>query len=191
MPVMSALRMPGSMAHRAIFRRVVKDLVPIGECGRALVVKLRHHGDVLLAAPVLSVLKAANPALEVDALVYDDTAPMLEGHPALSALHTVGRKWRGEGLAARFLNEKTLFKNLKKGSYDLIVHLSEQPRGAWLARALGARYSVAPRMADRGRFWEKSFTHLYPIAKRRHQVEVNLDALRRIGIQPAADQRKV
>ena len=47
---------------------MVKDAVPLGECGRALVVKLRHHGDVLLAAPVLSVLKAHAPTIEVDAL---------------------------------------------------------------------------------------------------------------------------
>jgi len=68
---------------------MVKDAVPLEECRRALVVKLRHHGDVLLAAPVISVLKARG--LEVDALVYDDTAPMLAGHPGLSQLHRVGR----------------------------------------------------------------------------------------------------
>ena len=48
---------------------MVKDAVPLGECRRALVLKLRHHGDVLLAAPVLSVLKAHAPALEVDLFV--------------------------------------------------------------------------------------------------------------------------
>ncbi len=167
---------------------MVKDAVPLGECGRALVVKLRHHGDVLLAAPVLSVLKAKG--LEVDALVYDDTAPMLEGHPALSELHTVGRKWRNEGFS-RLSKETALYATLRARRYGLIVHLSEQPRGAWLARTLGARYSVAPRMADRGAFWARSFTHLYPIAPRRHQVEVNLDALRRIGVQPDPPLRKV
>jgi heptosyltransferase-3 len=46
-------------------------------------------------------------------------------------------------------------------------------------------------MPDRGGFWRKSFTHLYPIARRRHQVEVDLDALRRIGVQPLPEQRKV
>ncbi len=170
---------------------MVKDLVPIEACRRALVVKLRHHGDVLLSSPVISVLKRANPSMEIDALVYDDTAPMLDGHPDLTYLHTVGRNWRSEGLSARFSREKELFKDLKNRSYDLLVHLSEQPRGAWLARSLGVRYSVAPKMADRGSFWHNSFTHLYPIAKRRHQVEVNLDALRRIGIQPGPDERKV
>jgi heptosyltransferase-3 len=168
---------------------MVKDAVPLGECGRALVVKLRHHGDVLLAAPVLSALKAKG--LEVDALVYDDTAPMLEGHPALTHLHLVGRRWKTESSLSRLSKERKLFGDLRARRYDLLVHLSEQPRGAWLARALGVRYSVAPRMPDRGRFWSKSFTHLYPIAARRHQVEVNLDALRRIGLQPDLAIRKV
>jgi len=168
---------------------MVKDAVPLGECGRALVIKLRHHGDVLLTAPVLSALKARG--VEVDALVYDDTAPMLQGHPSLSQLHFVGRKWKKLGILSRLLREKKLFSDLKARRYGLIVHLSEQPRGAWLARTLGARYSVAPKIADRGALWAKSFTHLFPIAPRRHMVEVNLDALRRIGVQPESGERKV
>ena len=167
---------------------MVKDAVPLGDCGRALVIKLRHHGDVLLAAPVLSALRAQG--VEVDALVYDDTAPMLEAHPALAQLHVVGRKWRGEGVS-RIGAESRLFGALRKRRYGLLVHLSEQPRGAWLARTLGARYSVAPRMPDRGAFWAGSFTHLYPLVRNRHMVEVNLDALRRIGIQPGVNERWV
>jgi len=172
---------------------MVRDAVPLGECGRALVVKLRHHGDVLLATPVISLLKARAPHLEVDALVYDDTRPMLEGHPALSELFFVGRKWRERGALSRLALENHLLKSLRARRYDLIVHLSEQPRGAWLARLLGARYSVAPAMPGRGKFWKKSFTHLYPLVagNRRHQVELNLDALRRIGVQPGPDERGV
>jgi heptosyltransferase-3 len=168
---------------------MVKDAVPLGECGRALVIKLRHHGDVLLAAPVLSALKARG--VEVDALVYDDTVPMLQGHPALSLLHGVGRDWKADGALSRLSKERRLFSDLRKRRYGLIVHLTEHPRGAWLARALGARYSVAPRVPERGAFWARSFTHLYPLAARRHMLEVNLDALRRIGVQPDAAERKV
>ncbi|HUQ25998.1 MAG TPA: putative lipopolysaccharide heptosyltransferase III [Burkholderiales bacterium] len=169
----------------------MKDAVPLGECGRALVVKLRHHGDVLLAAPVLSVLKAHAPAIEVDALVYDDTAPMLAGHPALARLHTVGRRWRSLGALERLRLEKDLFGGLRARRYDLLVHLSEQPRGAWLARTLGARFNVGPINPGRGRLWDDSFTHLYPLVRNRHLVEVNLDALRRIGVQPGTGERKV
>jgi len=169
----------------------IRDAVPLGELARALVVMLRHHGDVLLAAPVLSALKARAPRMEVDALVYDDTAPMLQGHPALAQLHAVGRGWREDGLASRIADEARLFGALRGRRYDLLVHLTEQPRGAWLARGLEPRYSVAPAAPGRGAFWDESFTHLYPLARngRRHKVEANLDALRRIGVQPPEDGR--
>jgi heptosyltransferase-3 len=167
--------------------------VPLGECTRALVVKMRHHGDVLLAAPVLSVLKSANPRLEVDALVYEDTAPMFEGHPALSRLFTVGRGWRNRPFLSRVSPELELLSALRARRYDLLVHLTEHPRGAWLARILRPRYSVAPIIPRRGAFWRSSFTHYYPVVGfgRRHQVEINLDALRRIGIHPRPEERKV
>ena len=172
---------------------MLKDAVPLGEIARALVISLRHHGDVLLASPVLSVLKAHAPRIEVDALVYEDTAPMLEGHPALGRLHVVGRHWKNESLLSRLPLEKALYDALHARRYDLLVHLTEQPRGAWLARALGARCSVAPVVPGRGKFWTNSFTHLYPLARngRRHKVEANLDALRRIGVQPGMEERRL
>src|SRR5439155_292229 len=111
----------------------------------------------------------------------------------LSELHVVGRSWKALGAMERFSREMELFGRLRARRYDLLVHLSEQPRGAWLARTLGARYSVAPATPGRGRFWAKSFTHLFPVVGggRRHQVELNLDALRRVGVQPSLADRKV
>ena len=172
---------------------MLKDAVPLKEIARALVIMLRHHGDVLLASPVLGVLKAHAPKIEIDALVYDDTAPMLEGHPALTRLHVVGRQWKKAGVISRFLSEKRLHGALRARRYDLLAHLTEQPRGAWLARSLGARVSIAPVVPGRGAFWAQSFTHLYPLARngRRHKVEANLDALRRIGVQPGMDERRM
>ena len=172
---------------------MLKDAVPLGEIARALVIVLRHHGDVLLASPVLGALKLHAPKIEVDALVYDDTAPMLEGHPALSQLHVVGRNWKKENYLSRFSLERQLHGALRARRYDLLVHLTEQPRGAWLARSLGARCSVAPVVPGRGNFWARSFTHLYPLARngRRHKVEANLDALRRIGVQPGMAERRL
>jgi heptosyltransferase-3 len=171
----------------------IRDAVPLGQVAHALVVMLRHHGDVLLAAPVPATLKLQAPHAEIDALVYDETAPMLEGHPAITAVHRVGRAWRELAAPARLLEEWRLFAALRARRYDLIVHLTEQPRGAWLARALGARYSVAPAVPGRGGFWRGSFTHFYPLARngRRHKVEANLDALRRIGVQPGMEERRL
>ncbi|MBC7804093.1 MAG: putative lipopolysaccharide heptosyltransferase III, partial [Candidatus Parcubacteria bacterium] len=115
--------------------RMLNDAVPLGEIARALVVMLRHHGDVLLASPVLSVLQSHGPRIEVDALVYDDTAPMLEGHPALAQLHTVGRSWKEESALSRLASEYRLLTSLRSRHYDLLVHLTDQARGAWLARS--------------------------------------------------------
>lgn len=170
---------------------MVRDAVPLGECARALVVKLRHHGDVLLASPVFSVLKAHAPAMEIDALVYDETAPMLEAHPDISELHCIGRKWRASGFLSMLKNESALLGRLRARNYDLLVHLTEHPRGAWLSWLLGVRYAVAPIVRERGRWWRGSFTHLYPLVRNRHQVEVHLDALRRIGVQPGLKERKL
>ncbi|MBI3370414.1 MAG: putative lipopolysaccharide heptosyltransferase III [Betaproteobacteria bacterium] len=171
---------------------MLEDAVPLDELRRALVVKLRHHGDVLLASPVFSALKAQAPHLEIDALVYDDTAPMLEHHPAIAHVHTVGRGWREAGFA-RLGPEWQLYRQLRSRGYDLIVHLSEHPRGAWLARTLGVRYAVAPGYSGRSRFWKRSFSHRFalPLNARLHMVEWNLDALRRIGVQPAQDVRNL
>ena len=167
---------------------MVKDAVPLGECGRALVIKLRHHGDVLLAAAGAHRAEGACAALEVDALVYDDTAPMLRGHPALSQLHAVGRSWQADGRArSRLRRRKTpAWQSCASGATTCSCTSSEQPRGAWLARALGARYSVAPTMAEPRRVLGRraSRTSIRLRRSRRHMVEVNLDALRRIGVQP-------
>lgn len=169
---------------------MVPDAIPFADLSRALVIKLRHHGDVLLSSPVFSALKQAAPRCEIDALVYADTAPMLQDHPAITHLHTIDRHWKRLGAAAQLGAEWKLLAALRARRYDLVIHLTPHPRGAWLARLTGARWAVAPRRP--GRFWRKSFSHLYPGASpRRHTVESHLDALRRLGLQPGADRRLV
>ena len=158
---------------------------------RALVIKLRHHGDVLLAAPVISTLKRVAPRCEVDALVYADTAPMLEAHPALAQLHLIDRNWKRQGLVRQAAAESKLISALRARHYDLVVHLSVHMRGSWLVRLLRPRWSVAPKF--RAGFWANSFTHLYPAQSdpQRHTVETNLDSLRVLGMEPAIADKRV
>lgn len=167
------------------------DAIDTSRLKRALVVKLRHHGDVLLTSPVFTVLKNHAPQIEIDALVYDDTSAMLTLHPAVAEVHTVGRKWRALSPRARLAEEWRLFTRLRARGYDLLIHLTDHPRGAWLARALGVRYAVAPNDAGKDRLWKSNFTHLFALPRNggRHTVELHLDALRRLGIQPGGDER--
>lgn len=172
-------------------RAMIEDAVPLESVHRVLVIKLRHHGDVLLASPVLSVLKNHAPHAEIDALVYADTAPMLDMHPALAQLHVIDRGWKAAGALAQASAEWYLFAALRARRFDLVVHLTEHPRGAWLARLLDTRWAVGPKRNDEPDWWRRSFTHRYAQVNRvgRHTVERNLDALRRIGIQPRDDER--
>lgn len=167
--------------------------VPLASLSRALVIKLRHHGDVLLAAPVFSALKRAAPRCEVDALVYADTAPMLSGHPDIAQLFTIDRDWKKQGTVRQAAAEWELLSRLRRRRYDLVVHLTVHSRGAWLVRLLRPRWSVGPRRKDAGAFWHNSFTHLYAAQSHpdRHTVDSNLDSLRALGIDAGLDAAKV
>ena len=166
------------------------DLQPIR---RVLVVKLRHHGDVLLSSPVFSVLRARAPRAEIDALVYEDTREMLSLHPAISQVHGIDRRWKSQPAWRRLACEWALLQTLRRRRYDLLIHLTEHTRGAWLARLLGVRHAVAPGYRGKPAFWKNSFSHRFslPLNPRRHMVEVNLDALRRIGVWPEPDERRL
>jgi len=172
---------------------MLKDRVDLQSVRRVLVTKLRHHGDVLLASPVFSALKSHAPHLEVDALVYADTAAMLTGNPAVSRVFGVDRGWKALDWLDQARAEWSLLQQLRSREYDLLIHLSEHPRGAWLARLLGPRYCVAAAYPRVRGWWKASFSHLYPLPNnaRRHMVELNLDALRRIGLQPGERERKL
>jgi heptosyltransferase-3 len=171
------------------------DRVPIARIQRVLVTKLRHHGDVLLASPVLSTLKRAMPEAEVDALVYADTAPMLVHHPALTRLHTIDRSWKERGALHRLREEMRLLAQLRERRYDLLVHLTEHPRGLTLALLLRPAFSVTRKRGEREHpaLWKRGFTHFYPLprGRPRHTVETNLDALRRLGIHPAPEDKRL
>jgi len=160
------------------------DAIDTNLVRRVLVTKLRHHGDVLLASPVFTVLRRALPAAELDALVYRETAGMLEGHPAIANVHTIDRDWKRSGFLSQAGAESRLLRSLAARRFDLVVHLTEHPRGAWLARLLRPRYAAARELPGGHWLWRTSFTHYYrlPRARPRHTVECNLDALRRLGI---------
>lgn len=168
------------------------DAVSPGDLRRVLVIKLRNLGDVLLTSPVISVLKRQAPHLEIDALVYADTADMLRGHPDLGELHEIHRDWKQLGLLERLRCEWRLFSSLKRRHYDLVLNLTDHGRGTRLARLLKPRYALAPDVRPE-KAYRLAYTHLYPVigGNRRHTVEIHLDALRRIGIYPGKEQRRL
>lgn len=150
---------------------------------RILIIKLRHHGDVLITTPVFSVLKELFPHIEIDALIYQETLPMLEFNPAISQIFCINKQWKKLNVFSQIAREFGLIKQLKQRKYDLIITLTEHWRCAWLCRLLRPKYALAPKIAGRNKFWKNSFTHLQTWHNaRRHIVETQLDALRRLGL---------
>jgi heptosyltransferase-3 len=170
---------------------MLNDAINLADIKRVLVIKLRHHGDVLLTSPVFTALKKAGAHLSIDALIYQDTREMLNLHPDLDQIWCIDPNWKKLSLLKQGQAEWQLLKQLKERQFDLIVHLTPHKRGAWLTRYLRPRYAVAPN--ESSHFFRKSFTHTYPViaGNRRHTVEIHLDALRRLGIYPKKDQRQL
>lgn len=172
---------------------MIPDAIDLSGLRRVLVTKLRHHGDVLLTSPVFQILKNHAAHLEIDALAYRDTLPMLALHPAISKIFSVDREWKRQSLLSQLQNEWRLIRELRARKYDLIVHLTEHPRGAWVKKFAGIRYGIARELSARVRPGWNRFTHFYhhQSNNRRHTVDLHLDALRRIGVEPTRDESRL
>lgn len=160
------------------------DAVDLNRVQRVLIIKLQHLGDVLLTTPLISVLKEQYPHLEIDILIYQETAPILEANPHLRQVHTIDRHWKKKGILFQVQQEYRLLQALRHNRYELVINLTNRWRGGWLTRILAPKYSVSRAYSHRrGRLWQKSFTHIYGIPPaNRHAVELNLDAVRRLGV---------
>lgn len=169
---------------------MLADAIDFSKVSNVLVIKLRHHGDVLLSSPVFTVLKRHAPHVSVDALVYQDTTEMLSLHPAIRCVHTIDRSWKRQGPLRQSRAELGLLRKLRHARYDLVIHLTDHPRGMWLKWLIRARYGVA-RNDVVNPLWRRTFTHLYalPRGMSRHTVELDLDALRRVGVYPEEQAR--
>ncbi|MCF7851965.1 MAG: putative lipopolysaccharide heptosyltransferase III [Simkaniaceae bacterium] len=160
---------------------------------RILVCKLRHHGDVLLTSPVFSNLKRAAPQANIDAYIYKETYPMLEGHPDIEGYLFYDKGWKKLSKWRRYCKEAQLLKEIRNKKYDMVINLTEGDRGAIAALFSGARYRVAFHPKGQG-MWgkDKLYTHIVKeCPMMRHTVEMNLDLLRGIGIFPEEEEREL
>lgn len=151
---------------------------------RILIIKLRHHGDVLLSTALYRALAEALPGVKVDALIYKETTPLLENNPHLNQIWCIDRKVKG---FARLKAELGLIRQIRQTGYDAIVHLTDQWIGALIARFSRSPIRTEMFYAKRDNsFWHKSFTHRIdpPPRGQAHAVELNLMCLQSLGIPP-------
>lgn len=160
---------------------------------RILVIKLRHLGDVLLTTPVFHTLKKFLPNASIDAYIYSESLPMLEGHPDISQFLLYDRAWKKLPLYKRLKEEAALLLKIRAQGYDLVINLTEGDRGALAALISKAPLRVGFDPGSSGFLGKrKIFTHLVKNCHRpRHAVERNLDALRKMGFFPSWEDRQL
>ncbi len=158
---------------------------------KILVLKYRHHGDVLLTSPLFSVLKSRFPEAEIDACIYKETHPMLEGLKTISRFFLYDRAWKKLPLYSRLKKEFSFLRLIRRQGYDLVLNLTEGDRGALVALVSGAPIKVGFDPEDKGFLGKRRlYTRLVKNCKTpRHTVEKNLDVLRCAGIFPREEER--
>lgn len=144
---------------------------------RILVVVLQRLGDVLLTTPLISSLKRGWPEARVDALVYADTAGILQGNPDIDRIVTMPPRpsaWQSLALAARLWRQ-----------YALAVSAQAGDRPTFFAIVAG-RVRVAP-VEDRlsGRIKNLALNHSVPTGRYLHRVRQMLLLAEAIGVTPA------
>lgn len=128
---------------------------------KVLVIRLRSIGDTVLATPVLRALREFLPDAQIDILLEDWVAPLLEGSSAVDSVIPVSRDRSGR-LAAAF--------RLRKAGYDLVINLHGGTTSTFLTRATGARYRVGSagyqysflynlKLGSAAEFWGRPGTH--------------------------------
>lgn len=160
---------------------------------KVLVIKLRHLGDVLLTTPIFCNLKKYFTDVAVDAFIYEDSYEILKNNPHVDEIITYDRNIKNLSFFKRLKSEINILKKIRKRKYDLVINLTEGDRGAVIALFSKARYKIGFDPEKKGFFKkEKIYSHIIKNVKtKRHTVEKNLDALRRIGIFPQKEDKKL
>jgi predicted lipopolysaccharide heptosyltransferase III len=101
---------------------------------KVLLVRLRSIGDTVLATPSIVALKRFLPNVQLDILVEDWVAPLLDNHPHIDNVIALERG----GLVAR----TRAARELRSAGYDIVYNLHGGTTATFLTRATGARHRV-------------------------------------------------
>ncbi|AXF78178.1 putative lipopolysaccharide heptosyltransferase III [Erwinia tracheiphila] len=155
---------------------------------KILLIKLRHHGDMLLITPVINALLQHYPSASLDVLLYKETRPMLQAHPGIRQLHIIDRNWKKEGSGQHIHHEIALVRKIRREHYDLVINLADQWRSAIMAKLSGSPLRIGFNFLKRQNIlWHQAHTHLVSTLNHHelHTVEQNMAALVPLGIQSA------
>jgi ADP-heptose:LPS heptosyltransferase len=148
---------------------------------KVLLVRLRSIGDSVLATPSAFALKRFLPGIQVDILVEDWVAPLLDHHPHITNVLALERG----GLMSRM----RAARELRAEKYDVVYNLHGGTTATFLTRATGARHRVGFKTYQ----YAQLHNHLVPSPlllwgqQKTHSVEQQLALLGWTGV-PVTDR---
>jgi len=101
---------------------------------RVLVVRLRSIGDTVLSTPSLIALRRFLPDAQIDILLEDWVAPVLDGFDAVDNILTVSRNDKKSRLETAW--------QIRRNHYDVAFNLHGGTTATFFVRASGAKYRV-------------------------------------------------
>lgn len=166
------------------------DIEPLGEprwdwakVRRVLLVRLRSIGDTVLTTPSVIALRRFLPDAQIDILLEDWVAPLLEGFDAVDNVLTVKKD--------NTIDRLRVMGALRTRGYDVAYNLHGGTTAGFFTFASGARYRVGFE-SYRNHFL---YTHLAPPsaelwkAEKTHSAEQQLALLGWTGV-PVSDRPK-
>jgi lipopolysaccharide heptosyltransferase II len=129
---------------------------------RVLVVRLRSIGDTVLATPSLIALRRFLPDAQIDILLEDWVAPVLEGFDAVDNVLTIRRSSKKSRFEAARL--------VRRRQYDVAFNLHGGTTATFFVRVSGAKHRVGfshysykflynHLLSSSSDYWQKEFTH--------------------------------
>jgi lipopolysaccharide heptosyltransferase II len=112
-------------------RDIPHQTLPKTAPARILILRLSSIGDIVLASPLVRVLRHRFPQAQIDFVVKVQFANLVLSNPNLSTVLTLDTKQGRRGLAQ-------LKNTLRSRSYDLIIDIHNNFRTAYLRRIRGA-----------------------------------------------------
>lgn len=149
-----------------------------------LVIKLRHHGDVLLCTAFLRHLRNQFPQAQIDCLIYQETLALLQHNDHVNQIWTIDRNTKGW---ERLKKQHHLIKSIQNQNYHFIFHQTDQ----WIGAIISYLCPKAVRIGflcnkRKSLLWQKAFTHLIPQPTHNtvHACAQNFLLLKPIALNP-------
>jgi heptosyltransferase-1 len=106
---------------------------------KVLIVKVSALGDVVHALPVLAYLRSVDPQMEIDWLVEESFAPLLDGHPLIRKVIRLRTKaWRRQGAGQGGWQALVAGTELRRERYDVVLDLQGNSKSGLFTLLAGA-----------------------------------------------------